>query len=370
MTLLELLAPQGPPNYCEYATGPCNETFLDPPRKRRVFFAYPSSPPQIAESISLAVDSLKETQQEWDWQPWTDLNVSGQLIFCEICKIIRSSHAVVADVTTLNFNLLFEIGLTISLGVPIVLIKDSTYALDSEQFNRLGLLDTVGYVDFQNSEDLARKLPEALINAKPLPDIPQRAFREAPVYVVRSAISTDGSLAVESTLKTSRLQYRTYDPEENVRLTLNDARRHVNGSLAVMATLLDENRNGARVHNALAAFVAGYAVGRQNIVALLQEGLSTILPIDYRDIVLPYELASQVPTILKPILDRVYDSLQSSRFDSPEVTELGVLRDLDLGDVAAENEIRGLQEYFVPTGQSNHSAAGSRAPGCWPQGKR
>ena len=352
MPSLELFAPQTPPSYCEYATGPCNEIFLEPSAKPKVFFAYSSTPPNIAESISLAAKALGAAKPEWDWQLWTDMNVSGQLIFCEICKQIRSAHAVVADITTLNFNMMFEIGVAISLGVPIILIRDTTYALDSENFKRLGLLDTVGYIDFQNSEELAERLPVALENAKPLADVPQRAFRESPVYILRSTISTDGSLSVESTLKKSRLRYRTYDPDENIRLTLNDARRQVNGSLAVVATLLDENREGARVHNALAAFVAGYAVGRQKIVALIQEGVFAEQPIDYRDIVSAYKRADQIPDILKPTLDRVYDFLQSSKFDSPEVAELGILRHLDLGDVAAENEIGGLREYFVPTGQS------------------
>ena len=352
MTQLDLLAPQSPPDYCEYVAGPCHETFLPAPTKPRVFFAYPSTPPQIAESISLAVTELKGIQPGWDWQTWTDLSVSGQLIFCEICKRIRSSHVVVADVTTLNFNLMFEIGCAISLGVPIILIRDTTYAVDSAHFKRLGLLDTVGYIDFQNSEDLVQRLPDALGSAKPLPDVPQRAFRESPVYVIRSGISTEGSLAVEATLKQSRLRYRTYDPGENIRLTLNDARRQVNGSLAVVANLLDENRDGARVHNALTAFIAGYAVARERIVTLFQEGLSAVQPIDYRDIVLPYELAGRISGLIRPTLNRVYDVLQSTRFDSPEVTDLGILRELDLGDLAAENEVRGLQQYFVPTGQS------------------
>ena len=358
MTDLQLVAPQSPPGYCQYAGGACNETFLKAPTKRRVFFAYPSTPKQIAESIELAVDALKAVEPEWDWQMWTDLNVSGQLIFCEICKRLRSSHVMVADLTTLNFNLMFEIGIAVSLGVPIVLIRDVTYAIDREHFRRLGLLDTVGYIDFQNSEDLVERLPLAVENAKPLPDVPQRDFHESPVYVVRSTISTDGSLAVESTLKGSRLRYRTYDPEENVRLTLNDVRRQVNGSFAVVANLLDDNRTGARVHNALASFVAGYAVGRGRVVSLLQEGLSAVQPIDYRDIVMPYELASRIPTMLKPTLDRVYDVLQSSRSDAPEIADLGLLRDLNLGDVAAENEIGGLQEYFVETGQSINARQG------------
>ena len=352
MTEINLLAPQSQPHYCQYVGGPCIEEFLPAPPKPRVFFAYSSQPPQIAETIANAVQRLRENEPEWDWREWTEMNVSGQLIFCEICKQLRSSGVVVADTTTLNFNLLFEIGFATSLGLPVVLIRDKTYAIDQEQFRRLGLLDTLGYIDFQNSLELAEQLPEAIRNAKPLSDLSQRAYREAPVYVIKSASATEGSLALESTLNQSHLEHRSYDPNEHARLTLNDARRNVNGSIAVMANLLNENREGANVHNALVAFVAGYAVANQRIVALLHEGVDVVLPIDYRDIVMPYELASKIPAMLRPILNAVYGQLQSSRFESPEVTDIGILRELDLGDVAAENEVRGLQDYFVPTGQS------------------
>ena len=347
-----LFAPQIQPGFCQYAGGACNEDFLASPARPRTFFAFASEPAQVSESISLAVEALRSGHPERDWLTWQDLDVSGQLIFCQICKNIRASSVVVADITTLNFNLMFEIGFVIGLGVPLVLIRDTTYGTNTERFSNLGLLDTIGYIDFQNSSDLASQLPRAIENAKPLAEVPQRAFRETPIYVVRSKISTDGSLAIESALKKSRLRYRTYDPKENIRLTLNDARRQVDGSLAIVANLLDSDRRGAQVHNALCAFVAGYAVAKERVVALLQQGQGSIQPIDYRDIVVDYELARHIPSSIRPTLDLVYDKLQSRQFDSPEVSSIGVLSELDLGDVAAENEIWGLQEYFVPTGQS------------------
>ena len=51
------------------------------------------------------------------WITWKNLDVLGQIIFCEICKAIRYPDLVVADVTTLNFNLMFEIGFAIRLGL-------------------------------------------------------------------------------------------------------------------------------------------------------------------------------------------------------------------------------------------------------------
>jgi hypothetical protein len=356
-----LYAAQQPPNYCQYVAGACQEAFLSPPTKPCAFFAYSSDPAQIAETISIAADSLRNKEPDWQWTTWNDVNVTGQLIFCEICKHARISSTVIADITTLNFNLMFEIGYAISLGIPTVLIRDTSYARDSDNLASLGLLDTIGYIDFQNSEDLVGVLPEAVANASPLQEMPQRPFRESPVYVLRSAIKTDGSLAVESTLKKSRLRFRTYDPQENIRLTLNDARRQVDGSIAVVANLLDANRKGASVHNALCAFVTGYAVGKGLVVALLQEGSDNTQPVDYRDIVVSYDLASSIPNAVRPTLDRVYDRLQSKSFESREVRDIGILNELDLGDVAAENEIGGLQEYFVPTGQS-FSARRGHAP--------
>jgi hypothetical protein len=37
-------------------------------------------------------------------------------IFCQICKAQRFTRVAVVDVTTMNFNLLFEIGFALGLG--------------------------------------------------------------------------------------------------------------------------------------------------------------------------------------------------------------------------------------------------------------
>jgi len=278
MSVLELPASQKPPEYCQYVDEPCNQVFLPTPSRRRIFFAYSSDPPQIAESIEIAAAELRGIIPQTDWQTWRDVSNAGQIIYCEICKTMRTCQAMIADVTTLNFNLLFEIGFAIGLGLPVVLMRDSTYSIDREAFAALGLFDTIAQVEFQSSQDIVATIPNAVDNARPLSDIPVRLYRDAPGYVLRSGISTEGAIQLESTLNKSRIHFRTYDPSEIVRLTLNDARRQVNGSLAVFANLLSPNRDGARIHNGLCAFVGGYAVARQKIVMLLQEGTNNVQP--------------------------------------------------------------------------------------------
>jgi len=70
------------------------------------------------------------------------LPVPGQVIFCEICKSFRNSAAVVCDVTTLNFNVLFELGFAIGLGLPVLPIRDGSYDISRLDFDSLGLLDS------------------------------------------------------------------------------------------------------------------------------------------------------------------------------------------------------------------------------------
>ena len=258
---------------------------------------------------------------------------------------MRFADLVVADVTTLNLNLLFEVGYAIGLGKPVIPIRDSTYLQDEDNFKQLGMLDTLGYLDFQNSEQLAQAIAHRL-SAEPLPphDV---EISTAPLYVLKGPIDTEGAIRMMSVLKKSPLRFRTYDSIETPRLTLAEARRQVSSSLGVVANLLDPNRRGAVVHNARVALVAGLALAGEKSVTLLQEG-DFFQPIDYRDIVRIYTSPARIEKALEPIIRQVVVNLQDvgTGLRRPEV---GRLAQLDLGDVAAENEIRALSDYFVPT---------------------
>src|SRR5688572_20704112 len=93
-----------PPSYCHYAAGPCDQNLGTAPDSE-LLFLFPSTPGVIASTIESAAQAGGEK-----WKTWRSLPVAGQIILCEICKGIRHASTVVADVTTLNFNLMFEIG--------------------------------------------------------------------------------------------------------------------------------------------------------------------------------------------------------------------------------------------------------------------
>jgi hypothetical protein len=234
-------------------------------------------------------------------------------------------------------------------------MRDTSYLRDKREFEELGILDTVGYVDFQNAEGLAgeirKKLPAAAI-----PTPPAEISRNSPLYVVKEPLGTEGQVTLLSALKKSSLRFRSYDPVEDPRLSLHEARRQVAASFALVAHLLAPERRGSRVHNARVALLAGLAAASQKMVLLLQEGTAT-QPIDYRDIVVPYGGLDQIPRHMDRLVRRVIGRLQDAFVPTLRAPQ-GTLEKLDLGDVAAENEIRQLRGYFVQTGQFQEARRG------------
>ena len=344
---------QQPPSYCAYASDACDQSFEGVTRAKGVVL-YPSQPLQIAATIESAVAILNQ-RQPGVWVKWRDFKTSGQVIFCSICKRMRFGDVVVADVTTLNLNLMFEIGFALGLEVPLILIRDTSYEKDTRNFEELGMLDTIGHVDFKTADGLSTGILDAMpATTIPAPNVAPNL--QMPLYVVKDPVAHEGQVILLSTLKKSPLRFRTYDPLEDPRLTFHQARKQVGSSLGVVGHFLATERRGSQVHNARTALVAGMAVATGKSVLLLQEGQAR-QPIDYLDLVVPYATPSQIPGKLNSTLRRVTIGLQdTTRVERPET--YGLLEQLDLGDVSAENEIRQLRGYFVQTAQFNEARRG------------
>jgi len=85
-------------------------------------------------------------------------------------------------------------------------------------------------------------------------------------------------------------------------------------------------------------------------VLMLQEGLQTH-PVDYRDIIVSYADLSVIPYAISKIVRATAELVYNAPIEVAKTAEI-VLDRIDLGDVAAENEIRALStSYFVRTPQ-------------------
>lgn len=343
-----------PPSFCEYSAGPCDQSFVGSQESDGLFL-YPSDPHIIADTIETAIHRLKLTAGDKRWIGWKDLGISGQIIFCQICKALRFTRLVVADVTTLNFNLLFEIGYAMGLGLPVLTIRDTSFQKDQRVFEELGLFDTYGYLDFENSSSLVQGILKGSAGSAFSGQAPA-INKEQPLFVMKSHIHNEGMVKLMSALKKSGLRFRSFDPRETPRISLHDAFKQVFSSMGVIVHLLAPSRRGAVAHNARCAFVGGLAMAAGKRVLMLQES-HVPQPIDYRDIVSSYTTASAVPDMLVPLVRDIVESLQETQF-VPITLPLKLLEKVDLGDLAAENEIKGLESYFLPTAQYNEAKRG------------
>lgn len=338
--------------YCGYIDEDCDEKITE--KKSGVFVAYPSDPAYVSETIKQAVETSREGSNQ-KIISWEDLPVTGSIIFCEICKAIAKAEAVVADITTLNFNVMFELGYAIGLGKPVIPIRDDSYTRDQELFEEVAIFDVVGYQKFTHVDDL-RRIFSATGQATPLKLREQSPSNVEPIYIVKSPHNSEASTRILSAIKKSAFyRFRAYDKSETPRLSLYDAYKQVSGSFGVVVHMIASEREGSRVHNAICAFVAGLscALGRRTL--MLQEG-DERQPIDYRELIVHYKQMKTLNNALERFVRRVADAKIKG---VPRASEGGgELEKVDLGDTAAENEITALPSYFIRTPQFQQAKQG------------
>ena len=340
------------PDYCAYTRGVCSDPNAGSPTD--AFFVYPSEPKVIAETIRQAI-SVAQRESSLQLMSWEDLGIAGQIIFCEVCKAISASKVVVANITTLNFNVMFELGFAIGKGKPVIPVRDITYSRDKELFEQLGIFDVVGYEEFQGSDELTQ-IAKRVAQARPIKVSPTKLSRAEPTYIVRAPYNLDASARLIAAVKKSALyRFRAFDRDESPRLSLYEAYRQVSMSFGTIVHMIDPNREGSTAHNALCAFVAGIscALGRRTL--MLQEEF-TRHPIDYRELIVPYDTTRTVTAAVQEFVRDVADAINT---ESPRVIESSqLLERVDIGDTAAENEISSLNRYFVQTPQYQQTRKG------------
>lgn len=336
--------------FCQYINRNCSEAFPSAQHETTLFL-YPSHPELGAATIENAAELLQKKHSARAYKTWRDLKSEGKIIYCEICKVIFSSAFCVCDITNLSFNVLFEIGYIMGLSKAFIPIFEKSYAQNKKLITQIGLLDTVGYKEYVNSSEIVNIVESGHPGVAVQRNVKIDTFR--PLFYMKSPVDTDGSLRMTSMLKKSYFRFRIYDAKERYRLPLNKAVDEVCQSRGVVVHLLDPRRQEALVHNARCAFVAGLAMASQKRIVMIQEGKFDN-PIDYRDIVSEYETVAQVDVILEEFLKALAISIQSP-IKSITTVSRSKLEEIDIGDIAAENEIEKLRGYFLRTGEF-HSA--------------
>jgi hypothetical protein len=288
---------------------------------------------------------------------WESLAVGGRILLRAIQAEIKAARLCIFDVSSLSQNVLFELGFAIGARKRIWLLFDSTDEEAERAWQQLRTLTTVGYVSYQNSDDIRA----AFLQDDPA-NQPKTLYEDAienaliPVgapslFYLPSLHETDAgrllTRAVEKEVKARGLPLISADPfEAGEALTLPWYAQQVYDAAGVLVHFSREKRRGAAVHNARSALIAGLAVGMDRPLFMVSES-DYSAPLDYRDLLYVYKTA-------RACVDHALGWLRTLVETAPRpegkrlqlVTEL---RSIRLGQPIAENEEEELGAYFVET---------------------
>ena len=331
------------------------------------FVAYPSKPISLAETIEGAIKEIRGGQVV-DIEGWKSKSVSGKFIMVEICKAIENCDIFICDLTSLNHNVLFELGFAIGRKKRIWILIDPNIQDSKHNYEKFKLLTTVGYTPYSNSQDIERKFYEE----KPWEDLENTIYKEAIESIItsitsritsrnkdtllylKSGIETESSIKLSQSINHSRIPIIVDDPKEVRTQTLSWYAIETHNAFAVIAHFLSPNHVGWQIHNAKNSFVSGLAFGfGKKLLMLAHDPYNS--PIDYREILKTHKTAK----ICKNFAESWLQEIEGKYFEKETVAQKyeeelkahSELQSITIGDPVAEHESEALQDYFIPTAE-------------------
>jgi len=317
------------------------------------FVAYASTPAWLGQAIEAGIQRYAQQMGPGRFGSWGENDIAGRFLADPILERIDQARCLIADVSTLNFNVTYEIGYAVARGKRVILIRNRAHVADEVERRRVGIFDTLGYELYENSDDLVSILRN-ITDFDGLP-VQTKIDTSAPVWLLQLPFKTEAQGRIVARVKKARLRYRSFDPVEQARLAANDAITSISASYGVIIPLAQNDMVDARIHNLRAAFSAGLSHGLNKSTLILQDGDDPV-PLDYRDLVNSFRHPGQIDDYVVGLACEVTDKLQS---EIPVSIERGgLLFKLDMGSSTAENEFAHLGNYYLQTDEFRRALRG------------
>jgi hypothetical protein len=308
------------------------------------FVAYSSRDHALEQLIGNAVYVANGDSNRVRYESWVYNDIPGNPLISPIINRIEESAFIIADITTLNLNVVYEIGFAIGSRKRAYLIRHAGTEGDKAVAREAGIFDTLGYKEYSDQDELVRRLTSN-IDPEPL-SFSLELDHRAPLYLVEPPVKGLAVTAMISRLKKARYRYRSFIPGEDVRLSATDAIRQVACASGVVVAVEEPAKGHALVHNVRSLFVAGLADGMgKPLVVLCPAG--TDAPLDVRDDVNHYRNEGDIADHIAELALEVTDHLQQDA--PPPIETASLLQSLHIGDPTAENEMATLSEYYLQT---------------------
>jgi len=323
------------------------------------FFAYPSAPNTIQETIKNAVAEINKSC-ECQIKTWQDCSVSGKIIIDVITRAIDGADLFIADLTGANPNVLFELGYAISKKKRVYLFLDTTYLDSKTMFEKLRILTTVGYTPYSNSnhiiDEFYKRQPwndmqETIFSMSIEPNLNNNNEQSSLLYL-KNLYDTEASTQLSRIIESFSLPTTYSDPGESSVHSLVWYSTKILNSFGVIVHLSGIERHGWQIHNSRYSFVSGLAYGFQKPLLMLSDS-NYQTPIDYRDILQHYNSSVECEAIAKSWLEKISASYAKDQQENgsyrKQLSLASGLKSMNIGEFVAENEEENLSEYFIET---------------------
>lgn len=335
------------------------------PKRETLFFAYPSNPVDLDETIRAARDDLKHVPEIQDRNLrillWPDVPISGRALIGEITDQIDRSVVFACDVTFPNPNVAFELGYAIGRFKRLWLSLNTSIKNSQLDFNRsyTGMLG-IGYSPYVNHNELSH----ALQGERPWTSIDQNLLgdnirnlnptsEDPTLLYVMPPLSTDSVVAMREHLGRSMFSRSLFldDPSEISGSALEWYAEKVKLSDAVLVHFLSDSHRWASHHNVKASWVSGLAHAMAKPLLMLAH-IPFACPTDYQTLLRRHESRQRCIDLFEAWVDSLEIPRRRMRRPLPGAslaTDRVRLRDIALGEPVAENERSRLDQYFVET---------------------
>lgn len=329
-------------------------------KKKCCFVAYPSKPISLAETIESAIKEIKGGQVV-DIEGWKSKSVSGKFIMVEICKAIENCDIFICDLTTLNHNVLFELGYAIATKKRIWILLDPNIQDSKRDYEKFKLLITVGYTPYCNSQEIKK----IFYKEKPWEDLGNTIYKDSIESIITmrkqdtllylmSGIETESSIKLSQTVNNSQIPKIVDDPREVRAQTLSWYAKETYNAFAVVTHFLSHDHVEWRLHNAKNSFVSGLAFGfGKNLLMLAHDPYDS--PIDYSELLKVHNTAKICKNYAESWLKEIEDTYSKRETDiqqyEKELKAHSELQSITIGDPVAEHESEALHKYFITTAE-------------------
>jgi hypothetical protein len=327
----------------------------------KVFWAYGSQMPLRTETVR---DAARQVEvQGIASTTWEQLRVNGQVLVARICEAIDGADLVVAEISELNSNVLFEAGYAIARNKHVLFAVDDTDSDADRRWKQLSLLSSLGIVLYSGQtqplvEAVLAYTSEGRDDPRPIETLLVGGkSREADaVFAPALPIKFQAAIGLEKFLE--RQSYaKVLGAGDDLGLApLDFYVKEIYRSSAGLFHLLRAGRLRQEEHNARASLLAGVAHGFDLPVLMVAEvGFKS--PVDYRDMLWKYNTAAALQTKVDDWLANIPKSAGSNK----RLGRLSLNIELPLrsfGQYVAEYEREELTEYFVETSEFRSILAG------------